>query len=740
MDAVDASHAFLDAQRIPRFRIHPHDVSILDSPTEFYESIISQIKTANSRVVLASLYIGTSEIDLINAIKERLETSSTFKVTFLIDYYRGSRGFVPLLPKIKPNNDTLKSNDLLKSKNVDLEHPKPPPFPMDSIELISSLAAQYPNRVNLSLYRTPAMSNDWLSSLLPPRFNEVVGLQHMKIYVVDNNCIVSGANLNRDYFTNRQDRYVLFKDAKGLTDYYSDLVNAISKFSYPVSFDKVTAAKLYSSHYQKDTSNKTPLPLEAEDILKLRTKATSTLFENSRDNRLLLDPPILLQNGNRTEFGTLQYQSLVRRYIEQFNEKWYLWTTSRRHFISSSDLNEESNQPASDNKTNNEQNNQNINAKNNHYSKISNDYYSASYNGTVTVFPLLQMGQFGIKQEEEVIHGLFNKLTRLAARNSLIPSKFIASVDPELIRKETEQHLAAYRYRLVICSGYLNFPEEFIKMIFDYTYEYKLFLTRFHNGLRSTPAHQSFESDPLTDTIIVTSAPEANGFFNSKGVSKYLPPAYTFLEKRLLKSERKYIERHSSVGDPLSFLNENNNSNSSTSSGTINPIPQTNIGSSLYQRLQQIFKLKSIYKPTDNRHLVRILEYNRNKWTWHAKGLWLIGPSDVTSVLSDSVNGNVTKSITKIEDNKPNASNSFLCVVGSSNYGYRSQSRDIESQLIIVARKEKDLTMRIKHNLFNVLLKSNHNNDISLNTLNSDAKRRVPYLVSLATSLIRKML
>jgi len=56
----------------------------------------------------------------------------------------------------------------------------------------------------------------------------------------------------------------------------------------------------------------------------------------------------------------------------------------------------------------------------------------------------------------------------------------------------------------------------------------------------------------------------------------------------------------------------------------------------------------------------RVLLYNRPGWTFHAKGLW---------VLSDD--GNLV-----------------AAVVGSGNYGYRSEQRDVESNLILVFPQE----------------------------------------------------
>lgn len=65
---------------------------------------------------------------------------------------------------------------------------------------------------------------------LPYRWNELFGLQHMKLYIFDDTLVISGANLSNDYFTNRQDRYYVIKDKK-LTDFYCGLVKKVQSFS-----------------------------------------------------------------------------------------------------------------------------------------------------------------------------------------------------------------------------------------------------------------------------------------------------------------------------------------------------------------------------------------------------------------------------------------------------------------------------------------------------------------------------
>lgn len=100
--------------------------------------------------------------------------------------------------------------------------------------LLASLVAEFgPERVEVRLYHTPNLTGA-RKAILPKRINEGWGLQHMKLYGIDNEIIMSGANLSDDYFTNRQDRYHVFKSQE-ITDYFSQLFRTICDLSYRVS-------------------------------------------------------------------------------------------------------------------------------------------------------------------------------------------------------------------------------------------------------------------------------------------------------------------------------------------------------------------------------------------------------------------------------------------------------------------------------------------------------------------------
>ena len=88
-------------------------------------------------------------------------------------------------------------------------------------------------RAELYLFRSPFFRG--VKNLVPQRYNEIFSVHHMKIYVFDSNVLLSGANLSDTYFTNRQDRYVFFKDCPELADFCSNLVETLGSLSFVAS-------------------------------------------------------------------------------------------------------------------------------------------------------------------------------------------------------------------------------------------------------------------------------------------------------------------------------------------------------------------------------------------------------------------------------------------------------------------------------------------------------------------------
>ncbi|XP_076855593.1 CDP-diacylglycerol--glycerol-3-phosphate 3-phosphatidyltransferase, mitochondrial [Brachyhypopomus gauderio] len=195
------------ADHVPAFKVPGGRVHVLHSPDEFYQAMKVRIKTAKHRVVMASLYLGTGplEQDLVDCIEEALqrsqeEAASGLKVSVLLDYTRGSRG--------KSNSRTM----------------------------LLPLLQRYPEQTRVALYHTPDLRG-LLRLLVPNRFNETIGVQHIKAYLFDNSLIISGANLSESYFTNRQDRYLLVEDCGEVADFFAELVRAVSDISLQLEHD-----------------------------------------------------------------------------------------------------------------------------------------------------------------------------------------------------------------------------------------------------------------------------------------------------------------------------------------------------------------------------------------------------------------------------------------------------------------------------------------------------------------------
>ncbi|XP_055385153.1 CDP-diacylglycerol--glycerol-3-phosphate 3-phosphatidyltransferase, mitochondrial [Condylostylus longicornis] len=179
----------------PCFPVNGDQIKIISEPNVFYDTIIEKSALAKRRIVLASLYMGTGHLEkaFVQTIHQNLSKNQNLKVNVLLDFTRGTRG------------------------------------EQNSKSMLLPLIQQFDRNFCLSMYHTPVLRGI-TKKLAPPRWNELLGLQHMKIYLFDNSVLISGANLSNDYFTNRQDRYILIED-KRLADFYEKLVNKVQEFS-----------------------------------------------------------------------------------------------------------------------------------------------------------------------------------------------------------------------------------------------------------------------------------------------------------------------------------------------------------------------------------------------------------------------------------------------------------------------------------------------------------------------------
>lgn len=182
----------------PCFPVRADCVRIINEPDKFYQTVLKKLRNAKVRVSLVSLYLGIGKLehDLIDAIQENVKNNDELKVDILLDYNRGTRG--------KKNSKAMLMPLVKNHRNV-----------------------------TLSLYHTPLLRGI-AKRLAPARWNELLGLQHMKLYLFDDTIILSGANLSNDYFTNRQDRYIEIED-RHLANFFSGLIGKVQEFSMIVN-------------------------------------------------------------------------------------------------------------------------------------------------------------------------------------------------------------------------------------------------------------------------------------------------------------------------------------------------------------------------------------------------------------------------------------------------------------------------------------------------------------------------
>ena len=152
--------------------------------------------SASRRIALSSLYIGTRALErfLLHRLTDKLQNQHMLRARLLFDFYRSQR-----------NEQGDSSLELVQNVHRALK-----PQTRDNL------------RVGYLKSRKPR-AFDLLSGSLA----EVLGVHHIKLYVFDNDVIVTGANLSHSYFTYRQDRYMMIRGSEELSGRMYDLVDAL---------------------------------------------------------------------------------------------------------------------------------------------------------------------------------------------------------------------------------------------------------------------------------------------------------------------------------------------------------------------------------------------------------------------------------------------------------------------------------------------------------------------------------
>eukprot|EP00301_Raphidiophrys_heterophryoidea_P000862 c10432_g1_i1.p1 GENE.c10432_g1_i1~~c10432_g1_i1.p1 ORF type:complete len:487 (+),score=86.98 c10432_g1_i1:29-1489(+) len=236
------------ASLAPGFAVDSDNIDFLQNGSEYYDALLGNIRTATQRIVLTSLYLGSSERErtLVSEIENAMVRSPGLRVTVLLDCMRGCR-------PSSPSGDS--SVDLLRQL-VESPH-----------------AAQ---RVDICLFQSHLLTPT-LMKFLPTRFLEVPGVMHMKIAIFDNTVILSGANLSKDYFEDRQDRYTHFRNTSSLCNYFNDIVSTFCKYSFKL-VPKATLAQ------QQKQSKQPPPRLAAYGMLQAPSPSPLTNPSQFKDS------------------------------------------------------------------------------------------------------------------------------------------------------------------------------------------------------------------------------------------------------------------------------------------------------------------------------------------------------------------------------------------------------------------------------------------------------------------------
>lgn len=179
------------------FPLHAKEARLrpLFDPPEFHRTLVAAISRAKGRISLCALYLGTGDLEkeLVACIDKTLSVRPAVRVRLVFDGSRARR----------------------KSRISGIS----------TLSLLLPLLRKHgPDRLSLHLCSMPAAQK---AEGLPPMLGEIAGVFHAKAYVVDNELIISGANLSDEYFRNRQDRYLHIGKGPEIADWYHNMIKTL---------------------------------------------------------------------------------------------------------------------------------------------------------------------------------------------------------------------------------------------------------------------------------------------------------------------------------------------------------------------------------------------------------------------------------------------------------------------------------------------------------------------------------
>ncbi|KAF8680986.1 argonaute family [Rhizoctonia solani] len=131
--------------------------------------------------------------------------------------------------------------------------------------------------------------------LVPRRFDEGWGTWHAKVYLVDDEVLLSGANLNSSYFTNRQDRYIHFTRSPDIADYLVRLLRVFAGYSSTLRATSESSLGYALDWPRHDSSRYSFANLAKEEINNFQTGVRCTKPQDDTGNQVVVFP--MVQSG-----------------------------------------------------------------------------------------------------------------------------------------------------------------------------------------------------------------------------------------------------------------------------------------------------------------------------------------------------------------------------------------------------------------------------------------------------------
>ncbi|BDA46159.1 probable CDP-diacylglycerol-glycerol-3-phosphate 3-phosphatidyltransferase [Coccomyxa sp. Obi] len=448
------------AHQVPH---HGADIDVLSSPAEFHESLLDRIKRAKENVTIASLYAGTSgglESQFVDALQYAATKTAHERpgITILLDALRSTR------PSFGPQGEETSTAEmldkaLLSDQNVETD-------------------------VSIHLFHTPALRGV-LKRLLPPRVSEVVGVSHLKCYMFDDDIMISGANISNTYFSNRQDRYFVVRNARLLANHIRSLVQVVGRYSYRLQpgarlapnlarLDPLTAPSAFNRGLRQELEalfvpGKGPRGPSALDSASSMTASTAGASDKeaaassweaapthgTASSDVSRDMPATALSDRITSSLDLLHRHTIGNAVPDLRSIYKRMPSLGGTDHSTADPSKETDPPFP-------------NASDERQGECS----TSGREVDTWIIPMVQLGSAGLRQDEA--------LTTL----------FLRAAEPGS--------------SLAVSTAYLN-------------------LTRSYEAILA--------AKPQVHLRLLTASPAANGFYGAKGVSGMIPTAYSLLEQ-----------------------------------------------------------------------------------------------------------------------------------------------------------------------------------------------------------------